>query len=306
MSKAVRYDSFGPIENLYIADVELPQPAAGEVQIQVKAAGINPGEAAIRKGFMNDVSPSTFPSGQGSDFAGVVTSLGDGVTSVSVGDEVLGWNFTRSSQAELTNVPADQLVAKPAGLSWEQAGALYVVGATAFAAVRAVDVQSGDAVVVSAAAGGVGGVTVQLAKLRGAEVIGIASESNHDWLRSKGITPVAYGDGLADRIRELAPNGVDAFIDTFGPEYVHLAVELGVAKDRIDTIIAFQAAEELGVKAEGSSEATTQEVLAEMADHVASGRIELPIAQTFPLDQVQAAFTELEQRHTRGKIVLIP
>lgn len=306
MIKAVRFDSYGPIENLYVADVQLPEPAEGEVQVRVKAAGINPGEAAIRKGLMKDFAPSTFPSGQGSDFAGVVEKLGPGVTEVNVGDEVLGWNFTRSSQAELTNVPADQVVAKPAQLSWEAAGSLYVVGATAFAAVRAVGAEPGDLVVVSAAAGGVGGVTVQLLRARGAEVVGIASESNHDWLRSKGVTPVAYGDGLADRIRAAAPNGVDAFIDTFGPDYVHLAVELGVPKDRIDTIIAFQAAQELGVKAEGSSVATTREVLAEMAEHVASGRIELPIAATYPLAEVQAAYTELERRHTRGKIVLIP
>ncbi|HEX2902713.1 MAG TPA: NADP-dependent oxidoreductase [Jatrophihabitans sp.] len=306
MTKAVRFDSYGPIENLYVADVELPEPAEGEVQVRVVAAGINPGEAAIRKGLLADFAPSAFPSGQGSDFAGVVDKLGPGVSTVSVGDEVLGWNFTRSSQAERTNVPANQLVAKPAGLSWEAAGSLYVVGATAFAAVRAVGAGTGDTVVVSAAAGGVGSVTAQLLKVRGAEVIGIASEANHEWLRSKGVTPVAYGDGLADRIRGLAPDGVDAFIDTFGPDYVHLAVDLGIARDRIDTIIAFEAAAELGVKAEGSSAATTQAVLAEMADHVASGRIELPIAATYPLDQVQAAFTELEKRHTRGKIVLVP
>lgn len=306
MTKAVRFDDYGPIENLYIADVELPDPAAGEVQVQVKAAGINPGEASIRKGLLKDFAPSTFPSGQGSDFAGVVAKLGEGVTELQIGDEVLGWNFTRSSQAELTNVPADQVIPKPADLSWEQAGGLYVVACTAFAAVRAVDVQSGDTVVVSAAAGGVGGVTVQLAKIRGAEVIGIASEANHDWLRSRGVIPVAYGDGLADRIRQLAPDGVDALIDTFGPDYVHLGLELGVAKDRIDTIIAFQAAEEHGVKAEGSTEATSREVLAEMAGYVASGQIELPVAATFGLDDVREAFTELEQRHTRGKIVLIP
>jgi len=137
-------------------------------------------------------------------------------------------------------------------------------------------------------------------------VIGIASPANHEWLTSVGVTPVAYGDGLAERIGQAAPGGVDAFIDTFGPEYVHLAVELGVAPERIDTIIAWDAAKEVGAKTEGSSDASTPEVLAEIADLVVTGRIEVPIAATYPLDRVRDAYTELEKRHTRGKIVLVP
>ena len=147
---------------------------------------------------------------------------------------------------------------------------------------------------------------MQLLKVRGANVIGIASEANHPWLTSRGVVPVAYGDDLAEHIRVLAPTGVDAFIDTFGEEYVRLAIELGVEWDRIDTITAFEAAKETGVKTEGSSMATSTDVLAEMADLVAAGRIIVPIADTFPLGQVRAAYTELEKRHTRGKIVLIP
>ncbi len=147
---------------------------------------------------------------------------------------------------------------------------------------------------------------VQLLRVRGATVVGIASPANHDWLRGLGVTPVSYGDGLAKRIKAAAPDGVDAFIDLFGPDYVRLAVELGVPRERIETIIAFEAAEEYGVKAEGSTDATTTEVLAEMAQLVGSGRIELPIAATYRLEQVREAFLELEKRHTRGKIVLIP
>jgi NADPH2:quinone reductase len=147
---------------------------------------------------------------------------------------------------------------------------------------------------------------VQLAKVRGAEIIGIASEANHEWLSSVGAIPVAYGDGIADRIRAAAPHGVDAFIDTFGEEYVRLAIDLGVAKERIETIIAFQVAEEAGIKAEGSSTAASTEVLAEMADLVASGQIVVPVAATVPLEQVQDAYDLVEKRHTRGKIVLIP
>jgi NADPH2:quinone reductase len=172
--------------------------------------------------------------------------------------------------------------------------------------VRAVSVQPGETVVVSAAAGGVGALVTQLLQVKGAQVIGIASESHHDWLRSHGVTPVSYGEGLKERILALAPNGIDAFIDLFGPEYVRLAVELGVPRDRIETIIAFDAAKEYGTKAEGSGDATTTEVLAEVAELVASGQIEVPIAATYPLDKVKDAYDELEKRHTRGKIVLIP
>ena len=183
---------------------------------------------------------------------------------------------------------------------------MSVVAVTAYAAVRAVSAGPGDTVVVSAAAGGVGTVVVQLLKVRGASVIGIASAANHAWLTAHGVTPVTYGDGLADRLKAAAPDGIDAFIDLFGPDYVRLAVDLGVPRDRIETIIAFDAAHEYGTKAEGSSDASTTDVLAEMTDLVASGQIEIPIAASYPLDEVRQAYTELEQRHTRGKIVLIP
>jgi len=306
MARAVRFDHYGAIEVLYVADVEVPTPAAGEVIVEVLAAAINPGEASIRAGYLDSRWPATFPSGQGSDLAGIVREIGDGVTEFAVGDEVLGWSWQRSSQAQYVAVPVGQLIRKPAGLSWPVAGSMYVVGVTAYAAVRAVSAGAGDTVVVSAAAGGVGSVVVQLLRVRGASVIGIASPPHHAWLASLGVTPVAYGDGLADRVRAAAPDGVDAFIDLFGPDYVRLAVELGVPRDRIETIIAYDAAAEYGAKAEGSSDASTTDVLAEMTELVASGRIEIPIAATYPLDEVRQAYTELEKRHTRGKIVLIP
>ncbi|MGD0686889.1 MAG: NADP-dependent oxidoreductase [Streptosporangiaceae bacterium] len=304
--KAVRFDKYGGRDVLYIANVEVPSPAAGEVVVQVKAAALNPGEASIREGYLDAAFPTTFPSGEGSDLAGVVTAVGDGVTEFSVGDEVLGWSWTRSSHAEYTAVPVSQLIPKPASVPWPVAGALYVVAATAYAAVRAVAAGPGDTVVVSAAAGGVGTVVVQLLKVKGASVIGIASQAHHEWLTTHGVTPVAYGDGLADRLRAAAPDGIDAFIDLFGPEYVRLAVELGVPRDRIETIIAFDAAREYGTKAEGSGTASTTGVLAEMTGLVADGLIEIPIAASYPLDHVQQAYAEVEQRHTLGKVVLIP
>jgi NADPH2:quinone reductase len=306
MAKAVRFDHYGGRDVLYLAEVEVPYPADGEVVVRVKAAGVNPGEAAIREGRLHERYPATFPSGEGSDFAGAVHEVGDGVMPWAVGDEVLGWAHNRASHAEYVTVPAGQLVAKPPALSWEVAGSLYVVGCTAYAAVRVVESGPGDTVVVSAAAGGVGSIVAQLVQVRGARAVGIASARHHDWLRSIGVTPVAYGEGLVGRIRAAAPSGVDAFVDTFGPEYVHLAVELGVGPARINTIIAYDAAAEVGAKTDGSMAATSAKVLAEMADLVASGRIVVPIAGTYPLEKVIDAYAEVEQRHTLGKVVLIP
>lgn len=304
--RAVRFDRYGDRDVLYVAEVEVPEPSASEVVVEVRAAGINPGEASIRSGALDAMFPATFPSGEGSDLAGVVSAVGEGVVEFAIGDEVMGWSWRRSSHAESVVVPVAQLIAKPAALSWEVAGSLYVVGCTAFAAVRAVGAGNGDTVAVSAAAGGVGTVVVQLLRVRGATVLGIASERNRDWLSARGVVPVVYGDGLAERLRAAAPNGIDAFIDLFGPEYLQLAVDLGVVPERINTIISRDMAQEVGAKVEGSGNASTTEVLSEMAELVASGQIEIPIAAAYPLERVRDAFAELEERHTHGKIVLVP
>jgi NADPH2:quinone reductase len=261
---------------------------------------------AIRSGALEASFPATFPSGEGSDLAGVVSSVGEGVTAFAVGDEVLGWSWRRSSQAEYVATPVAQLIRKPAGLSWEAAGSLYVVGCTAYAAVRAVGAEPGDTIAVSAAAGGVGSVVVQLLRTKGSTVLGIASPPHHEWLTAHGAIPISYGDGLDEGLRAAAPSGIDAFIDLFGPQYVQLAVDLGVARDRIETIISRKKAQELGTRAEGSADASTTDVLSQMAELVASGQIEIPIAASYPLEQVRDAYAELEQRHTHGKIVLIP
>jgi NADPH:quinone reductase len=304
--RAVQFDEYGGLDVLTVREIELPELGKEDVLVEVKAAGVNPGEASIRKGLLDDKWPAKFPSGQGSDLAGVVKEVGIDVEGFAPGDEVLGWSWDRSSQATEVVVPAEQLISKPTDLSWEAAGALHVVGVTAFAAVRAVDISERDTVVVSAAAGGVGTITVQLLKVRGANVVGLASDQHHDWLREKGVTPVAYGEGVMQRILEATPDGIDAFIDLFGPEYVELAVELDVPPAKIETIIAYEKAQEVGAKMEGSSDATTPEILGEMAELVALGKIEVPIAATYPLDEVREAFEQLEDRHTLGKIVLIP
>jgi NADPH:quinone reductase-like Zn-dependent oxidoreductase len=304
--KAVRFDHYGGIDVLEVVEVEDPVPGPDQVLVRVKAAGINPGEAKIREGLLAERWPATFPSGQGSDFAGIVEGLGEGVDSLSLGDEVIGYTDERSSQAELVVAPAENLTAKPPDVSWEVAGGLHVAGATAYAAVRAVSAGEGDTVVVAGAAGGVGSIAVQLARIDGATVIGLASERHHEWLREHGVIPVSYGDGVADRNRDAADGGVDAFVDTVGQGYVELALELGVAPERIDTIADFEAVSKYGVKAEASAAGAGAETLAELAALIEDGRLEISIAGVFPLSEVREAYRELEQGHTRGKIVLEP
>jgi NADPH:quinone reductase-like Zn-dependent oxidoreductase len=160
--------------------------------------------------------------------------------------------------------------------------------------------------VVSAAAGGVGSVAVQLARRTGARVIGLAGEQNHDWLRRHDIVPVTYGDGQAERIRQAAGGRIDAFIDTFGGGYVDLAVGLGVAPRRINTIADFEAVQRLGVHGQGTHAIATATLLAELVAMVAGGGLEIPVARTFPLEQVRDAYRELGRRHSHGKIVLLP
>jgi NADPH:quinone reductase-like Zn-dependent oxidoreductase len=305
MTKAVRFDEYGGIDVLKVVDVEKPAPGEGEVLVRVKAAGINPGEAAVREGRFHDLWPATFPSGQGSDLAGVVEAVGPGVDGVAAGDEVIGFTDERASQAEYAVVEAANVTSKPPEVPWEVAGALHVVGATAWAAVRAVSSREGDVVAISGAAGGVGSLAVQLARHAGATVIGLASESHHAWLRDHGAIPVAYGDGAADRIREAGGGRLDAFIDTFGG-YIDLALELGVAPDRINTIIPPDRAAHPEVKSDGNAVGASAPVLAELAALIAAGRLEIPIARTYPLAEVRDAYAELERRHTLGKIVLIP
>ncbi len=306
MSKAVRFTEYGDADVLTVVEVDRPVPGSRQVLVEVVAAGISPGEAKIRQGFLHDIFPTTFPSGQGSDVAGVVAALGDGVVGFSVGDEVIGFTNKRASHAEYVVVEADHLIARPAEVSWEQAGPLFGAGSTAYASVRAVGVAPGETVVDSGAAGGVGSIVVQLAKHAGATVIGLASEPNHAWLTQHGVIPVTYGEGVADRIRAAAGGPIDAFVDTFGHPYIELALELGVEADRINTIIDFAGAKTHGTKADGSAAAARADVLRELAALIAQGELEIPIAGVYRLDDVRAAFRELERGHTRGKIVLKP
>jgi len=303
--KAVRFDEYGELDVLKVIEVPSPEPGPGQVLVEVKAAGINPGEAKIRAGLLHDRFPATFPSGEGSDLAGTVAALGRGVVGIAEGQEVIGYTDNRASHAEFVLVEAGNLTPKPAEVPWEVAGALFVAGATAYAAVRAVSLAAGDTVVVAGATGGVGSIAVQLARLAGATVIGIASRAHHGWLERRGVIPVEYGDGVADRIRQAAADHLDAFIDTVGLDYVRVALDLGVEPARIDTIVDFAAVAELGVQAQGNAAGASAAVLADLAGLVASGRLEVPIAATFPLADVSQAYRTLERGGLLGKIVLI-
>ena len=304
MPKAVQLSAYGGVDQLQIVDVPKPQPKADEVVVRVLATGTNPGEISIREGLLRDMFPMDFPFGEGADFAGYVDAVGAGVTGFAPGDEVMGWTDRRGAHAEYVATGATQLIAKPAPLDWFRAGSLYIVATTATGAVRAVALKPGDVVAISGAAGGVGSLAVQLARRTGARVIGIASDDSADFLRSVGVEPLAYGDGLADRLRAIAPNGLDAFIDLFGGGYIELAVGLGVARDRINTIIDFAGAEKFGVKTDGSAAGASRETLASVAELIAWGEILMPLTAIYPFTMVRDAYIELARRKAHGKIVL--
>ncbi|GAA2357017.1 NADP-dependent oxidoreductase [Dactylosporangium salmoneum] len=305
MPRVVRFEQFGGPEVLQVVEAERPAPGEGTVLVRVRAAGLNPVESGIRGGFLDQVYPTSFPSQQGRDVAGVVEAAGPGVTAFAPGDEVIGWTDERGTQADYAVVPAANLTARPDGVPWEVAGALYTAGAAAWAAIRAVAAGEGDTVVVANAAGGVGSIAVQLARIAGATVIGLAGEDHHEWLRGRGVVPVAYGEGVEERVRAAAGDKVDAFVDAFGAGYVDLALRLGVQPDRVNTLIDFAAVAQHGVKASGSNDASSPEVLAELAGLVAGGRLEVPV-RAFPLERVAEAYAELERRHTLGKLVVTP
>ncbi|TCK27289.1 NADP-dependent oxidoreductase [Pseudonocardia endophytica] len=308
-ARAVRFDGYGDRDVLYVTEIPVPEPAPDGVVVEVRATSINIGEAKIRNGALAEVFPATFPSGEGSDLAGVVTAVGSDVTGVDVGDQVVGWSDGRAAHATHVAVPAAQVVAKPAGLDWDVAGSLYVAGMAAVASVESVDPQTGETVVLSGATGGVGIIAAQLLRRKGVEVIAVASARNQDWLRTLGVTPVAYGTDGAEtlsRIREAVPDKVHAWVDVVGGGYVDLAIELGVPADRINTIADYGAVQKHGVRGDGTSTAASAENVAFLAGLAGDGDLELPIVSTYPLDQVRDAYAELEQGHTRGKIVLHP
>ncbi|MFJ2808508.1 NADP-dependent oxidoreductase [Kitasatospora sp. NPDC087271] len=303
--KAVTVTRSGGPEVLRVTEVPDPEPGPGEVRVRVLAAGVQPVDLAIREGFRPPGAVVEPPFVLGNEFAGVVDRLGpDGSgRQVEVGDEVLGFRLL-DSQAELVTVDAAQLVAKPAGMPWEQAGSLSASGQTAHLALTLLAVGPGDTVLVHGASGGVGTVAVQLARAWGATVIGTASERNHDYLRDLGAIPVAYGEGLVERVRAVAPQGVDAAFDAAGRGALAASVELVADRSRIGTVVDYPEAERLGVR--GLRGPRTAARLTELVRLWEAGGLRLEIAEALPLERAAEAHRLVGAGHVRGKVVLVP
>jgi len=304
---AVRFAEFGDPEVLEVVEVPTPEPGEGEVLVEVFATGLNPVESAIRRGDHPERWPVDFPSSQGRDLAGVVVAVGPGVQQFARGDEVMGY-VDRGAQATYVAVPERQLLPKPPSLTWEVAGSLYVAGTTAWTAIEGLALGPSDEIVITAAAGGVGCLAAQFARMRGATVIGTCAEMRFDFLRQFGVIPIAYGPGLADRVRILGddpnhPAGgrpVSAFLDFLGGQ-THEAIKLGVPRGRILTILDWEA-----VRGSAAVELYPADVVAlgRVAALVAARRVRLPIADVFPLDSIADAYRALDRREAPGKIVL--
>lgn len=304
MARAAVYDEVGGPEVLRLAEVPDDPPGPGGVAVRVRAAGLNPYDGKVRSGFIP--SRAGFPRRIGSDVAGTVEAVGEGATywdgvPVEVGDEVLGSGS--GTVAERALASAANLARRPPSVPVEVAGSLNVSGLTAVSCLRTVPLAAGDTVLVGGASGAVGLVVCQLAVEAGARVIGTAAERNHDVVRGLGAEPVRYGEGLAERVAALGE--VTAVIDCHGREALDVGVQLGVARDRMVAIAAYAALEELGVL-NVEREARTAENLAGLVEALAAGRLVHPVAATFPLEEVVAAFTALEGRHAPGKIVILP
>ena len=326
MSRAIEYRRFGGPEVLEMVDVPAPEPRDGETRIAVKAAALNPmdekvfsGDPRLRLvGFANAIpKPAqwfmpSFPKRVGRDFAGIVDAVGGGTSGLAVGDTVLGTlrgapgTKTKSgSLAEHVVAPVEDVIHKPKALSFESAAALGVVAQTACGALREIDVQHTDIIVISAAAGGVGSLAVQLAMQRGATVIGIVGANNVDFLRSLGVIPVTHDAGVKDQILAAAPGPIKKLLDCYGGGYVQLGHSLGLHGSAIGTLVPSPKAIFGGARFTGSRHAHPED-LATVADLVATGAVRLPIAHTYPfeIEAVRGAFVELAKGHVRGKLVV--
>ncbi|GAB3363668.1 NADP-dependent oxidoreductase [Amycolatopsis echigonensis] len=303
MSRAVRYRQFGGLDVLELQEVPEPHAGPDEVRVRVTAAGLNPMDWQIAaKPEMAARFGITLPAGFGSDFAGVVDEAGAEAAGFSVGDRVHGAAIGRSvADFVLVKTPTTTLWRTPESISDEVAATLPVAGLTASAALAAIGLRAGDAVLIGGAAGGVGIFAVQLAKLAGARVLGTASERTFGFLRELGAESVAYGPGLPDRVRALAPEGITAATDLFGREAAEAALELGVAPERISTVADGPALP--GVHATGAVDAKPGS-LERIADVIRSGELTVPIAATFPVEQFREAVTMQAGRHVHGKIVV--
>jgi NADPH:quinone reductase-like Zn-dependent oxidoreductase len=303
--QAIVYERFGGPEVLALREVEEPRAGAGEVRVRIVAAAVNPIDWRIRNGGMRERFGTVLPATPGNEFAGVVDQVGPGVTGVRPGDEVFGWTRTGAyAQYAL----ARDWAAKPADLGWAETAALPVAGGTSERVIAQLGLREGETLLLHGAAGAVGTAAVQLAVALGATVVGTASPANHDYLRSLGAIPVAYGDGLEERVRQAAPQGIDAVFDAAGrgglPESIALR---GGTPDRILTIADLDAPRRYGVPLSAGGGTPSDQVRAHLARHarlVAEGRLRMPVT-TYPLAEAAKAQTVSEEGHVRGKLVLL-
>ncbi|MFF3175735.1 NADP-dependent oxidoreductase [Streptomyces sp. NPDC057900] len=307
--KAVRFSRFGGPEVLEIVDLPDPRPGPGQVRIAVRAAGVNASDWKKRQGLMDQELPQTM----GYEAAGIVDELGAGVVDVAVGDRVFGFCADGVAQAELAVLSSWAPV--PPSLGFAAAAALPAAVETATRALDQLGVGEGPAagagrgdggtLLISGASGSVGGAAVQLAVVRGARVIGTASPANHAYLRSLGAEPVAYGEGLADRVRALAPDGVDLALDVAGSGVLPELIELAGGAGNVVTLADFVGAREHGVRFSSGDAGRALHALGGIGELIESGRFALPVAETFPLTEVAAAHRAGERGHARGKLVLL-
>ncbi|MFI5895845.1 NADP-dependent oxidoreductase [Actinoplanes sp. NPDC051513] len=299
--RAVVFDRFGPPDVLRVAELPDPEPGPGEVRVRVRAAGVQPFDVFVRRGEMPWAQVS-FPQQIGQEYSGVIDRLGEGASEagLEVGDAVLGSTMF-NGYAELLCVPVRNVVRKPDRLDLPTAAALVAASQTASGALNELGVGDGDVLLVHAAAGSVGTVATQLARLRGATVIGTASPANHDYLRQLGATPVTYGDGLVDAVRALATTPTVA-LDAAGGEAIAQSIALGIPPARVGTIVDDKAAAEHGALVVRAGR--SPERLAEVVALAASGKVTMPV-RAYPFADVAAAHAAVESRHSRGKVVLI-
>jgi len=314
MSSVIVATAFGGPEVLSVVDQPVSPPGPGEVAVDVRAAGVNPIDVKLYGGDMGD-DESRLPMRLGFEAAGVVTSVGQSATGpagpVDVGDEVIVFRTT-GAYAEHLVVPVTSVVPKPPNMTFEQAAGLMLTGATAVHALTATRVDAGDTVLVHGGAGGVGLMAVQIAVADGAKVIATASQKNHDLLRELGAEPVTYGDGLADRVREHAPDGVDVALDLVGSdEAVDVSLELLVDIARIATIAAFGRADS-GIQVLGNGPGgdpgteIRDNARLDLVERVRAGRLQVRVAATFALTDAAAAHQQVAGGHAAGKIILLP
>lgn len=301
-AKVVEYERSGDSDVLRLERRALAAPGPGEATVEVVTAGISHIDAFIRAGRETDW-PDSFPRRSGTDFAGIISAVGPGVSKFRVNAEVVG-HVRSGAQATYLTVDVASLVTRPKNVTWEVCGGLYLAGATALDTLDTLKVSKGDTVVISAAAGGVGSIEAQVAKHLGARVIGTCGARNFDYLRQLGIIPVQYGEGIADRIRKSAPDGISAFIDNFGQDGRELADELGVRPDRFRSSADRRDVELALLRDDPESVARGTKLLERVALLAEKRAFTLLVSGFYPLDDVAGAYADLESLHSRGKVVL--